>query len=227
MVIIGKLMSKERIKKTALEIVKYIHDNIKACNIPNQKKGNKFFAPLVYLCQTECDEILSNTEISLLERLLRCAKIIDDLQSGNCMQQTFLAFQCLLKQLIEDKLSNFTTCIPISIMTTSNHAFLIIDNDIVCDPWLNFVGNLKDYCFAKMKMKEYFGIRSDWTCFTNTEVYDLDSTEFTIQFVNSLGVSISDSSEVNLATQSKQLSSMAPDFRGDPVIPDQKGFHRV
>lgn len=42
MVIIGTLMSKERIKKAALEIVEYIHGNIKACNIPNQKKENKF-----------------------------------------------------------------------------------------------------------------------------------------------------------------------------------------
>ncbi|HFK3115827.1 hypothetical protein SCX93_13635 [Legionella pneumophila serogroup 1] len=218
-------MSKERIKKTALEIVKYIYDNIKACNIPNQKKENKFFAPLVYLCQTECDEILSHTDISLLERLLKCAKVVDSLQSGNCMLQTFLAFQRLLKQLIEDKLSNFSTCIPISIMTTSNHAFLIIDNDIVCDPWLNFVGDLRDYCFAKMKRKEYFGIRSDWACFTNTKVYDFDSTEFTIQFVNGLVVRLSDSSEVNVTNQLMQSSSMASDLGEDSVMPAPKGFY--
>lgn len=42
MVIIGTLMSKERIKKAALEIVEYIHGNIKACNIPNQKKKINF-----------------------------------------------------------------------------------------------------------------------------------------------------------------------------------------
>ncbi|HAT6924322.1 TPA: hypothetical protein JAN86_14800 [Legionella pneumophila] len=227
MFIIGKLMSKEQIKKTALEIVKYIHDNIKACNIPNQKKENKFFAPLVYLCQTECDKILSNTKISLLERLLKCAKIIDDLQSGNCMQQAFLAFQRLLMQLVEDKLSDFSTCIPISIMTISNHAFLIIDNDIVCDPWLNFVEDLRDYCFAKMNRKEYFGIRSDWTCFTDTEIYDEDSTEFTIQFVNALGVGISGFSEVKLANQLMQSSTMASDHVEDPVISIPKEFHRI
>ncbi len=220
-------MSKERIKKTALEIVEYIHGNIKACNIPNQKKENKFFAPLVYLCQTECDKILSNTKISLLERLLKCAKIIADLQSGNCMQQTFLAFQRLLTRLIEDKLSNFSTCIPISIMTIANHAFLIIDNDIVCDPWLNFVGDLRSYCYANMKRNEYFGIRSDWTCFTNTEVYDEDSTEYTIQFVNALGVGISGFSDVKLANQLMQSSSMASNLGEDSVIPAPKGFHRI
>ncbi len=135
------------------------------------------------------------------------------------MQQAFLAFQRLLTRLVEDKLSDFSTCIPISIMTISNHAFLIIDNDIVCDPWLNFVGDLRDYYFAKMKREEYFGIRSDWTCFTNTEIYDEDSTEFTIQFVNALGVGISGFSEVKLANQLTQSSSMAPDFGGDPVVP--------
>lgn len=143
------------------------------------------------------------------------------------MQQTFLAFQRLLTRLIEDKLSNFSTCIPISVMTIANHAFLIIDNDIVCDPWLNFVGDLKDYCFANMKRKEYFGIRSDWTCFTNTEVYDEDSTEFTIQFVNALGVGISGFSEVKLANQLMQSSSMASDLGEDSVIPAPKGFHRI
>lgn len=143
------------------------------------------------------------------------------------MLQTFLAFQRLLTRLIENKLSNFTTCIPISIMTTSNHAFLIVDKDIVCDPWLNFVGDLKDYCFAKMKRKEYFGIRSDWACFTNTEVYDFDSTKFTIQFVNSLVVGLTDSSEVKVTNQLVQSSSMACDLEEDPVITAQNGFHRM
>ncbi|KGP63085.1 hypothetical protein EP47_04655 [Legionella norrlandica] len=187
----------ELIKKAAEESVNYINEHIQACNISNRKKDNKFFAPLVYLCQKKCDAILGNVEISLLERLLQCADVIEQYQAGNCMQQAFLAFKQLITKFIQLELSNNQSCIPMSIMTTSNHSFLIINNNIVCDPFFKFVGDLKDYKYSGKRREEYFGIRSDWTCFDGI-IYDENSIHFADRFLKNT-VSCDDSTKMSRA----------------------------
>ncbi|MCL9684997.1 hypothetical protein [Legionella maioricensis] len=159
-------------------ITQLIHTSIKACNIHGKKKDNNFFAPLVYYCQQKCDEILCRTDYSLLKRIQLCAKEVESLKAGNCMQQSFVAFDALLKEFIATNLSTYDMCIPISICTYSNHAFLLINN-IVCDPWNNFVGDLATSQYAGLKLDEYFGIRSDWTCYIDNKIIDVESTKYT------------------------------------------------
>lgn len=162
------------------EVTSYVNSSIASSNQPGKKKDNSFFAPFVLKSQNEADQILSDTSISLLERILKCSQVVQNNTAGNCLLQTFVTLDLLIKSFINREVSNYEGCIPISICTTENHAFLIVNNNILCDPWKNTV----EYLGENFRCEEYFGIRSNWVCATNFIDFDPHSTEFTINFFN-------------------------------------------
>jgi hypothetical protein len=84
----------------------------------------------------------------------------------------------LIKEFITTDLSTYDSCIPISICTYGNHAFLLVNDNIICDPWANSVGDLAMSPYAGLKLETYFGIRSDWTCYDSNKS-DVESTKYT------------------------------------------------
>lgn len=144
-------------------VAHYSYANIKACNLSSMDH-NKFFAPLVKITQDECEVILGCDDMSALERITRCGKIVATYAAGNCLLKSYLAFNHLLQSFLLATLSNYDYCVPLSICTTRDHAFLLIDNKIVCDPLFGQVTTIKSPQYAHHKV--YFGIRHNWSCFT-------------------------------------------------------------
>ncbi len=175
---------KEEILILMKQCVKDINLRIAKSNDTLDKSSNKFFAPLVYLVQNECDKILSKQDKSHLECILLCAQIVNIYEAGNCMLQSFLALDQLIKGLFEKKLINEQMTCPIAICTIEDHTFLMID-ELVCDPWANYYGSWNDYPSVKDKVDYYFFINQDWTCY-NDDGYDALSTQYTYELVNKL-----------------------------------------
>jgi hypothetical protein len=174
----------ESVKRVTAEI----NVQIQSCNKPADKsdKSNfRFFETMAYMSQNAVDDILANTDCSYLERILLSSEKITQYEAGNCQLQTFVALDRLITEFLTSKLSTYEKCIPISICTTNNHAFIIVDKTLVCDPWSNYVGSIGGSPINLSKHKEIFGIRSNWDCFDNGS-FDSHSTAFTESLVEQL-----------------------------------------
>ncbi|KTD52845.1 hypothetical protein [Legionella quateirensis] len=176
------------------QVTSEIHQEISACNIPGEKERNRFFSTLVYMSQCASDKILANTKFSFLERILLCAKEITQSGAGNCQLQSFVALDRLIRQFVTASLTTYDLCIPISIYTTANHAFILVNGTLVCDPWNNFVGSIKDSTINLSNRTEYFGIRSNWDCFDSGK-YDRYSTEYTCVLMKQIEIDSEKNSE--------------------------------
>lgn len=174
-------MSREAILALMKDTIKDIQARIVCSNHPKDKKGNALFAPLVLIAQRACDEILADIEKSVLERLIRCAEVVNKYAAGNCMMQSFVAFDALLKKFLAAGLITVETALSMSICTTRDHAFVMVE-DLVCDPWVGFVGPLKESPYSKQKLSSYFAIGADWSC-TIEGVPDEPSTLYTYTVV--------------------------------------------
>ena len=167
------------------QVTSEIHQEINACNIPGEKKKNRFFSTLVYMSESASNTILANTELSFLERILLCVKKITQFGAGNCQLQSFVALDRLIRQFVAVTLSTNEVCIPLSIYLTANHAFVLVNDSLVCDPWNNFVGSIKDSPINLSGRSEFFGIRSNWDCFDSGE-YDRYSTQYTYELMKQI-----------------------------------------
>lgn len=209
--------SAEVIEKVT-RVTKDINTQIQACNKHTNKsdKANfRFFETMAYMSQAEADKILANTDYSYLERILLCSKTIKQYQAGNCQLQTFVALDCLITDFFASDLSNYNQCIPISICTIKNHALIIVDDNLVCDPWSNYVGSIDQSPFNLANRKEIFGIRSNWDCFDNGR-FDRFSTQFTEDLVkkltNDLQLNIDMDAENNLSDKPAVENDALYDF---------------
>ncbi|WP_203112692.1 hypothetical protein [Legionella bononiensis] len=169
------------------QVTSEIHQEIRACNIPGEKQKNRFFSTLAYMSQSASDTILANTELSFLERILLCVKKITEFGAGNCQLQSFVALDRLIRQFVAVTLSTNDVCIPLSIYTTSHHAFLLVNDSLVCDPWNNYVGCIKESPIDLSNRKEYFGIRSNWECYDSGD-YDPYSTQYTYALMQQIEI---------------------------------------
>lgn len=173
---------KEKILLLAQECIRDINSRIVKSNDSTDVKSNHLFKPLVYLAQQECDKLLSDVSKSLLERILLCAKVVNTYGAGNCMMQSFVAFDQIIKKLLVENLINMDSALSISICTTKDHSFLIID-EIACDPWAKYCGPIEDSPYGRKKRSNYFSINSDWQCYDGAG-YDATSTEYTFKLVS-------------------------------------------
>lgn len=170
-------MSKEQVFKITEAIYNEVSKSITACNIKGADKENELNAPLALAAQMKCDSLLKNTKQSVLERILLCAKAVRHFTAGNCMLQAFVIFADALQQLKKADLITINSCIPMYICTSSNHTFVQID-ELVCDPWGNYLGQFKGSVYEKYAAEIYFGISADWQCWNDNQ-RDESSTSFT------------------------------------------------
>ena len=146
------------------------------------KKLMLFFKPLVFLAQKACDSVLADSKRSSLERILLCANKVNEYNAGNCMMQSYVAFDQLLKQLLATELITMQTAIPIGIFTTKVHTFVMV-GDLVCDPWANYIGSWEKSPSFGEEISCYFYIGANWNCYSGSE-FDENSTNYTLTVVN-------------------------------------------
>lgn len=97
----------------------------------------------------------------------------------------YLAFDYFLKCFHLAGLADHEHCVPVSIYTNTNHAFLVINNEFLCDPLFGTVTKISDP--AKLyNADEYFGIRADWECYTSKTNHDDNSSLYTYNLVKML-----------------------------------------
>ena len=137
------------------ETVNDIYPRIVKCNDKTNKKANKLLEPLVLIVQNACDEILLDESISLLERISLCAEKVNQYNAGNCMLQSFVAFDQILKKLIAAELITMEKALFIAIRTTTDHCFVMV-NDLVCDPWANYCGSWQKFSFIWPQSRKLF-----------------------------------------------------------------------
>jgi hypothetical protein len=133
---------------------------------------------LVFFTQKLCDKALANQEQSFLERIQTCAHIVKEYGAGNCMMKSFVAFDEIIKRLIQEKIITFEATIPISICTTEDHSFVLV-GDYICDPWSNFAGRFADSDYFDKQKSNYFSINKHWQCL-HERGYDEHSTKHTL-----------------------------------------------
>lgn len=174
---------RDRIERIAIKVTQDVFNSIDSCNRPDMSGYNKFFEPLVFISQDACDKILAKTEISVLERIIESAKVVESYRAGNCLLQVFVAFRKLLREFIQQGQTDVHSCISLRIATTKNHAVLIVAEKLVCDPWVNRVEWISDSDYRNKNVGTYFAIRSDWSCYSDEEPEDNFSKEFAIQLL--------------------------------------------
>jgi hypothetical protein len=155
-----------------------VHCKIKECSSPKGKQNNALFKPLILAAQNDCDAILNKPAHSSLEKIIACAKVVEKYEAGNCLMQCYLAFNTMLNLFLDYGLANYQNCIPLCILTTSNHAFLLVNNQFICDPLFGTVKTLLNPGSLN-ECQEYFGIRDNWQCYINWNELDQQSTAHT------------------------------------------------
>jgi hypothetical protein len=170
-------MSKEQILKILEVVYQEVSQTIVACNIQGADKENRFYKPLVFAAQKECDKILENNKYSVFERVLLCSIKVKEYTAGNCMLQAFVIFTEVLQKLINAKLITLQSCISIFIGITENHTYIRVD-DFVCDPWKKYLGVFKGSVYETYETNLYFGVDADWNCWNDNQ-FDEFSTAFT------------------------------------------------
>lgn len=182
-------MPRNTIEQNIRAVCTEIHSTVDICNGIN-KAQNKFFAPLVLIVQQAADAILACRDYSCLERMIQCARQVQMYNAGNCMLQSFLAFERLFKLFYSS--SSESPFIPLAIVTTKDHAFLLIDNQWVCDPWKNEVALLDVSTQAGKRFNSYFSINENGECF-QLGISDPESTAY----LQSLRCSLDEGSSLN------------------------------
>lgn len=185
---------KEKILSLMKECVDDINSRIVKSNDDTDKKSNHLFKPLVYLAQTACDKILVDPSKNFLERILLCAKTVNAYGAGNCMMQSFVALDQLIKRLLAEKLITMEKALPIAICTTKDHTFIMVDG-LVCDPWAKYYGAFETCPSAQQKIDYYFYIDSAWNCYDDNS-YDESSTAYTFKLVSEFAPKTNDTEEL-------------------------------
>jgi hypothetical protein len=167
-------------------IVKDIQEKVVSSNDQSQKRKRRragdgdevgIEESLVFFTQQVCDKALANQKESILQRIQTCAKIVKVHGAGNCMMKSYVAFDEIIKHLIQEKIITLEETIPISICMTKDHSFVLL-GDYICDPWSNFAGPFAESKYFGERKSNYFLINKHWQCF-HGKSYDVHSTKDT------------------------------------------------
>ncbi|WED44318.1 Ceg14 family Dot/Icm T4SS effector [Legionella cardiaca] len=138
-----------------------------------EKKINE---ALVYYVQSKTDLILNDNNLSPLQRIFDCTKIVKRGEAGNCQHKAMLALCLILDLFIKEKI--ITECYLPSIElqycdSKPGHFFLVLDNKVICDPWAQLsypvgtIGFEHAGVFAHTPIRTFFKIDNNWSCYEN------------------------------------------------------------
>ncbi|KTD52846.1 Ceg14 family Dot/Icm T4SS effector [Legionella quateirensis] len=133
---------------------------------------NEEDAVLVKLTQDSADNILNNQNISWLRKILEIAILTKQSGFGNCQEKAFFGFAALV--LESQKVNSLIHTLRLA--TFKNHFIVIVNEQILMDPWLNLAfpldaENLEqniDYVFAGFgQLIDYFTFQANGNCVTH------------------------------------------------------------
>ncbi|MBL7481352.1 Ceg14 family Dot/Icm T4SS effector [Legionella bononiensis] len=149
---------------------------------------NEEDAVLVKLTQDSADSILNNRRISWLRKILDIALLTKQSGFGNCQEKAFFGFAALVLES-----QNMNSLIhTLRLATFKNHFIVIVNEQILMDPWLNLafplddenLQNNIDYVFSGFgQLIDYFTFKTNGDCFTHEviegKISELDSKSMT------------------------------------------------
>ena len=133
---------------------------------------NEEDAVLVKLTQDSADDILSNSHISWLSKILEIALLTKKSGFGNCQEKAFFGFAALVHE--SQKMNSLIHTLRLA--TFKNHFIVVVNEQILMDPWLNLAfpldaENLQkniDYVFEGFgQLIDYFTFQANGDCVTH------------------------------------------------------------
>lgn len=123
--------------------------------------------------QQKIDKILNSNKISPLEKIKISSELIQKYNIGNCQYKAMLAFTMLIEKLAQSGFISDKHFPSIEIQYLDfepGHFFILIENNVICDPWAQICYPLDSVNFnqhifnKKAPIKSFFKIDTNWSC---------------------------------------------------------------